>query len=106
MISIQIFSGIIIDTFGELREQQLEKEDDKENTCFICGLDREIFDMKSDDGFNQHTKHSHYMWNYVFYMAYMDNKNKSEYNGIETYISNKRKNQDNSWFPIGQSLEL
>ncbi|CAD8066638.1 unnamed protein product [Paramecium sonneborni] len=106
MISIQIFSGIIIDTFGELREQQLAKEDDKENICFICGLDREIFDMKSDDGFNQHTKQSHYMWNYVFYMAYMDNKNKSEYNGIETYIANKRKNQDNSWFPIGQSLEL
>lgn len=41
------------------------------------------------------------MWNYVFYMAYMDIKNKSEYNGIETYIANKRKNQDNSWFPIG-----
>lgn len=46
------------------------------------------------------------MWNYVYYMSYLDNKNKSEFNGIETYISNKLKNQDNSWFPIGQSLEL
>lgn len=46
------------------------------------------------------------MWNYVYYMSYLDYKSKSEFNGIETYIYNKLKSQDNSWFPIGQALEL
>lgn len=62
--------------------------------------------MKQDDGFTKHIKHSHYMWNYVYYMSYLDYKSKSEFNGIETYIYNKLKSQDNSWFPIGQALEL
>jgi hypothetical protein len=46
------------------------------------------------------------MWNYVFYLAYLGDKNKNERNGIETYITEKMKNQDNSWFPIGQALGL
>lgn len=56
MISIQIFSGIIIDTFSSLREKQLLKDTDIEEICFICGLPRELFDRRSDYGFTQHTK--------------------------------------------------
>lgn len=46
------------------------------------------------------------MWNYVFYLAYLKDKRKSDYNGIETYITEKMKNYDNSWFPINKALGL
>lgn len=62
---------------------------DKDNICFICGLERELFDRKSDEGFINHTTHEHNMWNYVFYIAYLYNKDSSEFNGVETYIWKK-----------------
>ena len=39
-ILLNVIFGIIIDTFGELRSDNLAKKDDMENICFICGVDR------------------------------------------------------------------
>lgn len=35
-----IVSGIMIDTFAELRSKREEMNDDKKNKCYICGKDR------------------------------------------------------------------
>ena len=35
-----IVSGIMINTFGELRSKREEMQDDKKNKCYICGRDR------------------------------------------------------------------
>ena len=40
VILMNIVSGIIIDTFGLLRDQETEKELDKKSNSFICGLDK------------------------------------------------------------------
>ena len=41
---VSIVSGIIIDQFGEDRDELETKEDDKEQKCFICGKEIEILD--------------------------------------------------------------
>jgi inositol 1,4,5-triphosphate receptor type 1/inositol 1,4,5-triphosphate receptor type 3 len=46
------------------------------------------------------------MWNYIFYIAYLRDKEVTEYGGIESYVSDKIKNQDHSWFPIYKALSL
>jgi len=83
-----MIQGIIIDTFGSLREELQAKLNDQEMICFICGIDMEKLDKSSDSdkGFSFHIKKEHYMWNYVFYRAYVDFKEKQEYDGNETYI--------------------
>lgn len=43
IILTAIISGIIIDTFGERRENKKQKKDDTLNTCFICNIGREVF---------------------------------------------------------------
>ena len=35
-----IVSGIMIDTFAELRAKREEMDDDKKNFCYICGKSR------------------------------------------------------------------
>ena len=40
IILLTITTGIIIDTFGQLREQEGEKNEDIREKCFICGFDR------------------------------------------------------------------
>lgn len=85
---VNIVAGIIIDTFGSLREEESEKIKDIEDKCFICGNLKTIFDRLTDSssmggGFEHHIKVNHYMWNYVFFMAYLKYKDSTEYTGIE-----------------------
>ena len=42
------------------------------------------------------------MWNYVFFIAYLKNKDQTDYTGIESYISEKVELNDASWFPLGK----
>ncbi len=42
------------------------------------------------------------MWNYVFYTAYLNSKDHTDYTGIESYISEKLSVSDVSWFPLGK----
>lgn len=40
MLFGNIISGIMIDTFAELRSQRETISFDKQNKCYICGIDR------------------------------------------------------------------
>jgi hypothetical protein len=53
--------GIIIDTFGDLRGQAKDKQDDMNGVCFICGISRDEFDRNAN-GFEDHTEHDHNVW--------------------------------------------
>jgi inositol 1,4,5-triphosphate receptor type 1/inositol 1,4,5-triphosphate receptor type 3 len=44
---INIISGIIIDTFGTLRDSLGKYTYDLENYCFICGFDKETIEKSS-----------------------------------------------------------
>jgi hypothetical protein len=58
ILIIQIISGIIIDTFSNLREKQEYVNEDVVNRCFICGLSRDDIEKleKSKNAFHYHTK--------------------------------------------------
>jgi hypothetical protein len=40
------------------------------------------------------------MWNYVFFVAFLQEKAKTDYNGIENFVSEKLAMQDISWAPL------
>ena len=40
IIMVSIVAGMIIDTFGSLREKEEEKNEDLQEKCFICGLSK------------------------------------------------------------------
>jgi hypothetical protein len=44
IILVNIIFGIIIDAFGGLREQDAEKSELIENTCYICGMEKNTFE--------------------------------------------------------------
>ena len=46
------------------------------------------------------------MWNYLFYIAYNQNKERTEYTGLESYIANQIDNGEISWFPTHRALIL
>mmetsp|Transcript_30987 Transcript_30987/g.28186 ORF Transcript_30987/g.28186 Transcript_30987/m.28186 type:complete len:139 (+) Transcript_30987:1312-1728(+) len=88
IITINIVSGIIIDTFGSIRKKEVEKNKDLQGICFICGYNKEILDRQTatNYGFTTHIKKDHCMWNYLFFIAYLQYKDETEYTGIESYV--------------------
>jgi len=105
IIGLNIVFGIIIDTFGSLREEYNEKLNDMRSVCFICGLEAEVFE-KYSEGFKVHIKGSHSMWNYLFYMIYIQEKDPNERNGPEDFVADCIEEQVIDFFPVRRSLEL
>lgn len=46
------------------------------------------------------------MWNYVYYRAYLEFKEPTEYNGDETYVRDKIDENDLSWFPVKRTWSV
>ncbi|EGR34738.1 hypothetical protein IMG5_002710 [Ichthyophthirius multifiliis] len=102
VLFMNIVSGIMIDTFAEMRDKRNFIEQDKKNKCFICGLERTTIENQ-DKSFEDHTK-KHYLWNYIFYIYSLQNKDSTEYTGLEYFISDKLQNEDIQWIPNLTSL--
>lgn len=98
LIMLNIVMGIVIDTFGELREKLSREDEDKKNTCMICGNKKDSFDKFNKD-FDVHLKSEHNPWNYFFYIVYIKNKDTSKRNSHENYVWNCFINEDYSWIP-------
>jgi len=103
----QMVSGLIVDTFESLRSTREDKEDDMKSICFICGLDKEKIEKyyPGKEGFEKHLK-DHSVANYFFYTFYLEDKESSEYSGLESYIKEQIDNESISWFPNGRSLKI
>ena len=100
-IMINLFFGIIVDTFAALREKTYKIEEDKKNTCFICQITRDKA-MNKNINFEKHVKNVHNIWNYVYYIAYLHINNEKNFKALETQVLNKIEEGDTSWLPIGE----
>lgn len=116
LILFNIFSGIIIDTFGDLRQKKTRNGNihvnyldyDRKFKCFICNLGNTQFSKKGLD-FKDHTENEHNEWSYINFVTHLNEVNQSDQNGTESYVYGKMVNQkmiDISWVPIGKSKSL
>ena len=103
----QMVTGLIIDTFSSLRNAGEEIENDIDNICFICGLNRGKIEKYyiGKEGFNKHLE-DHDIASYFFYMFYLEEKNHSDYSGIESYVKTEIDKESISWFPIERCLRI
>ena len=97
-----IFLGIIVDSFGELRKINVQRENDMKNTCFICQLSRDDCLTRNID-FEQHVSTQHNKWNYVYFLTYLHINNPNDFSGIENSVWEKLEEQDFGWIPIEES---
>jgi len=68
-------------------------------------LERTSFE-KEGKSFARHVRVEHSIWNYLYYIVYLQSKDKLEYNGTESYIYDKLQSDDLSWFPIQRAMSL
>ena len=100
-IMINLFFGIIVDSFAALREKTYRIEEDKKNTCYICQMTRDSA-MNKNINFDNHVNTIHSMWNYVYFMTYLHINNDKNFKSLETFVWDKIPASDTSWLPIGE----
>jgi len=107
ILLLNLIFGMIIDAFGDLRDQKTSNEEDEKNVCFICGIERSEFEKHMN--FEEHTLEEHNIWSYVYYIAYLIEKqktSKNEMTDIENFVIEKYSISNYEWIPIAQSLTL
>jgi len=87
IILYNILFGVIIDTFAQLRNKKTFMETDRRTKCFICDFDNQKFDKSSEGGFVRHISEDHNLWYYVYYIVHLEQKDTTDYTGIESYVS-------------------
>nr|XP_045250317.1 ryanodine receptor 2 isoform X10 [Macaca fascicularis] len=100
VILLAIIQGLIIDAFGELRDQQEQVKEDMETKCFICGIGNDYFDTVPH-GFETHTLQEHNLANYLFFLMYLINKDETEHTGQESYVWKMYQERCWEFFPAG-----
>ncbi|XP_074985826.1 ryanodine receptor 3 isoform X13 [Caretta caretta] len=100
VILLAIIQGLIIDAFGELRDQQEQVREDMETKCFICGIGNDYFDT-TPHGFEMHTLQEHNLANYLFFLMYLINKDETEHTGQESFVWKMYQERCWDFFPAG-----
>ena len=77
--------------------------------CYICNIERKTIE-ENKKSFSEHIKGPHHLWNYVFYVYYLDKKNKPDYSGLEYNITNQYNQTDEDmmidWVPVAVEEEF
>jgi hypothetical protein len=96
-----VLFGIILDNFTNIREEKSKIMAEQRDGCFICDKGRDVFD-KDGAGFNTHVATSdgdHNMWQYLYFIIYLDDIDQADYNGPESYVAKLRDEGDVRWMP-------
>ncbi|KOX73812.1 Inositol 1,4,5-trisphosphate receptor [Melipona quadrifasciata] len=64
----------------------------------IFGLNRSSFDNKTVS-FEEHVKHEHNMWHYLYFIVLVKVKDPTEFTGPESYVYAMVKDRNLDWFP-------
>eukprot|EP01117_Protostelium_nocturnum_P012833 TRINITY_DN4754_c0_g1_i2.p1 TRINITY_DN4754_c0_g1~~TRINITY_DN4754_c0_g1_i2.p1 ORF type:complete len:444 (-),score=122.98 TRINITY_DN4754_c0_g1_i2:24-1355(-) len=108
LLMLNIFLAIIVDTFSELRDIREQARVARNNSCFVCSIEREAFKRRGIE-FNNHVISEHNTWHYFYFFVYLRDQigNKAELTHLESYV--KQKIEDNRFleiFPIERALSL
>jgi hypothetical protein len=106
IVLLNIIFGIIIDTFSELREAKKEKLIDTSEKCFICGINKAVFDNQGPNMFTKHIEQSHNMWAYLCFMVFIWLQDRDDDDGLEQHMRSCLARGDITWFPSNKALSL
>ena len=99
MIMGNVTFGLIVDTFGALRDQTYTYENDRSNLCFICQLSKDGCLLKNID-YGVHIKKDHNIWSYVDFLTYLHLYNANDFTRVEGSVWERLLEKDYGWLPI------
>ncbi len=102
LIILNIVNGIIVDTFQEIRENNNTLYEEKKNTCFICQLNRTLFESNGIS-FDDHVLKEHNILYYFCYLFKLHKTDAHDLNSVDFQVYNSIKNSKVNFFPIDKA---
>ena len=103
MLQGMLFS-IVIEAFSELRNREIENEKDKNEICFICGVDKATCE-KNGQKFDEHTNKEHNLWTYVDFILGLRFIDIQDTNAVNSYVMEKIERKELVWLPMYKEKE-
>ena len=102
-----IVSGLIIDTFSSMREENEVINADIKDRCFICSIQKDEFEQ-AGISFTTHTETEHNMWKYLWFKLHLESKDPLSFSGPEFYADTQMRDQQTfvHLLPVKKSLSL
>ena len=105
VLLLNMIFGIIVDKFGLLRDQESDRNREKKQQCFICGIQKQYEDAEGllrgqHSAFEHHVKNRHNMWSYFDMFIYLLTKNQTEYTGADTFLREQLDALKLDWLPL------
>jgi inositol 1,4,5-triphosphate receptor type 3 len=102
LILLNMIFGVIVSIFSEIREKANFKENDQNNKCFICNIDRAIFERLKIK-FEDHKKFEHNIKTYIRFLIGVKLINEKDLDADQSFIINCLKKEEIKVFPVGVS---
>ena len=109
LVLVNIITGLMVEFFSSARLNKSLRSKQMDNECFVCGLKREEYEdlaHKSLRSFDAHCDEEHFLWAYVYFVAYLQDKDPTEDSGIESYVRSKVAAGSVDWIPSRTSFAL
>ena len=97
-VMLHIVFGIILDSFGELRQAHYVIEKDIANNCFICNIVKDECE-KNNESFKDHCENVHNVWDYAFYMITLRMSDPQDLNAVNSRNREMIMSKQLGWFP-------
>ena len=98
-------NGVIVSTFSQIREENNKNEEDINNKCFICSIDRVEFEKKKIP-FNDHNNFEHNTKTYIYYLVWLKLMNEKDLDADQSYIINCINQDEITCYPVLRSSTL
>lgn len=100
ILMLNLVFGIIISTFGELRNARNDIDADINTICYICGIERSVIELYGN-GWQYHYQVEHSPFAYLaFLIRVLElDANSQEMSGVETYVLKKFQERDSGFLP-------
>jgi len=113
IVLVNIITGLMVDTFSSIREEEEWRRKCLANECFVCGVQRHAYEdyglstqvlgspltflacdsdsplilyLSQDSSFEEHLEDDHNLWMYIYYIAYLRKKDPTDESGIESFV--------------------
>lgn len=97
-----MINGIIIGSFSMLREDHNRKEEDINNKCFICSIDKLEFE-KNKKNYKHHIHNEHNLDDYIYYLVLLKFIDEKEMDNDQSAVREKLDKKDIDIFPVEKS---
>jgi len=104
-IILNIVFGVIIDTFGDMRDEAFRRQEILDSTCLICLNQKQDIDA-SEIKFKAHTEVHHNIWDYINFIVYLQSKQKKLLSYVEEEALLCIEKRGTDWIPLKSTFLL